>query len=92
MPSEEEDEIVRRLQARADAMREKPIELILGSPPGPYITPLCTQVGLQGNEGKTELLLETKNGHVILVPISSDALGSLLSLVEHFVRPDEPLN
>jgi len=90
MASDDDDptEIVRRLQAHADARPEAPIELTLGNQPGPYKVPLCTRVGLMSAPDMLGLRLETGKGHVILLPLSREALETLRNLME-FARPDE---
>jgi hypothetical protein len=87
-----DDELVRRLQARANAMRSEPIELTLGSQPGPYRVPLCTRVGLMNTEDIQGLRLETDKGQVVLLPMTGEALESLRNLCERFLRPNEPTN
>jgi hypothetical protein len=90
--SDDVRKLVERLQARADAMREEPIELMLGSQPGPYKAPLCNRVGLLNTPDMRGLRLETDKGHVVLVPMTDEALLSLLSLAEFCIRPDEATN
>ena len=90
--SKDEDDLVRRLQSRADAARSQPIALRLDSPPGPYKLPLCNRVGVNGSEGSAELLLQTKSGHLIVAPVTNEALADLLDIVERFVRPNKPSN
>jgi hypothetical protein len=90
--SSEENELIRRLQARADAMRKEPIELMLGSQPGPYKAPLCNRAGLMNIPDMQGLRLETDKGHVLLIPMTDEALLSLLDLAERYIRPDEATN
>ncbi len=90
--SEDERDLVRRLQARADSMRPEPIELMLDNQPGPYKVPLCTRVGLLNTDDMQGLRLETDKGHVVLLPMTGEALESLRDLCERFLRPDEPTN
>jgi hypothetical protein len=90
--NEEERKLVERLQARAEAMRDEPIELMLGSQPGPYKAPLCSRVGLISSPDMRGLRLETDKGHVVLVPMTDEALLSLMGLAESYIRPDEPTN
>jgi hypothetical protein len=79
-----DDELVRRMQARADAMRDQPIELILANAPGPYRLPKCTTAGLNvPYPHRPELILDTENGQRILIeldPEALEALGDLISL------------
>jgi len=90
--SDDVRKLVERLQARAEAMREEPIELMLGSQPGPYKVPLCNQAGLLSTPDMRGLRLETDKGHVVLVPMTDEALLSLLGLAERYIRPDEATN
>jgi hypothetical protein len=90
--SDDERKLVEKLQARADAMRKEPIELMLGSQPGPYRVPLCSRVGLLDNSDMRGLRLETDKGHVVLIPMTDEALLSLLDLAERYIRPDEATN
>ena len=52
--------LVASLQARAEAMRDEPIELMLGNQPGPYKVPLCNKAGLMNTPDMRGLRLETK--------------------------------
>lgn len=90
--SDDVRKLVEQLQARADAMREQPIELMLGSQPGPYITPQCNRVALMNTPDMRGIRLETDKGHIVLVPMTDEALLTLLDLAEHFIRPDEAPN
>ena len=76
--SDNDDDLVRRLQARANAMRNPPIQLKLGTGPGPYQLPLCNRAGVHILDAyKAELILDTESGQRILVPLTSDAIESL---------------
>jgi hypothetical protein len=90
--SEDVRKLVAGLQARADAMRSEPIELMLGNQPGPYKAPLCIRVALMNTPDMRGLRLETDKGHVLLIPMNDEVLLSLSSLAEMFIRPDEPTN
>jgi hypothetical protein len=86
MSSEEED-LVRRLQAQADGMRDPPLELLLGNDPGPYQLPLCVRVAVHTPDANTaQLILDTERGQRILVPLPADVLVSLGDLISFLIN------
>jgi hypothetical protein len=85
MPSD--DEIMRRLQARADSERPETIEF---NGPGPFELPKCSHQVSALTIPKEEyfvLQLETEErDQRLLIPVSVRALPSLKALVDHLVK------
>jgi hypothetical protein len=91
--SDNDDDLVRRLQARANAMRNPPIQLKLGTGPGPYQLPLCNRAGVHIVDAYTaELILDTESGQRILVPLTSDAIESLEGVLSFVLKRNRPAN
>ena len=75
---DEKDELVRRLQAQADGMRDQPIELTLANMPGPFRLPKCQRAGVNILDGhRAELIFDTERGQRILVEMDSAVFESL---------------
>jgi hypothetical protein len=71
MDEDEERELVRRLQERANAMGP-PVELMLANAPGPYRLPKCNYVALNIlDPNRAELILDTEHGQRILIEVDS---------------------
>jgi hypothetical protein len=81
-------EMIEREQTLANAMRNPPLELKLGSDPGPYRSPRCIRVGLY-KEGRStmELTLDTEADQRLLIPLSAEAFQTLCNLVDFATRP-----
>jgi hypothetical protein len=91
--SSEETDLVRRLQAFADGLREKPLPLLLANDPGPYQLPRCRSASVHILDSDTaQLILDTENDQRILVPMSADLLESLGRTISSvFIAPqDDP--
>jgi hypothetical protein len=88
--SSEENDLVRRLQAMADGLRDKPLPLLLANDPGPYQLPLCTRASVHIlDSGTAQLILDTESDQRILVPLSVDLLGALMGTIAAALTPRE---
>ena len=86
MPTEK-DEWLGRLHALADTMQNKPLDIRLGSPPGPYRLPKCSGVALHIHEpGDSQLLFDTETGQRVLMPISAETLRTLGNLISDALK------
>jgi hypothetical protein len=91
--SDNNDDLVRRLRARANAMRNPPIQLKLGTGPGPYQLPLCNRAGVHILDAyRAELILDTDSGQRILAPLTSDAIESLGGVLSYVLKRNRPAN
>jgi hypothetical protein len=88
MTPKELREMIEREQALANAMRNPPLELTLGSDPGPYRSPRCIRAGLyKEGHGTVELILDTEADQRLLIPLSAEAFQTLCNLVDIATRP-----
>ncbi len=86
--SSEENDLVRRLQAKADGLRKEPLQLLLAKDPGPYQLPLCTRVSVHILDSDTaQLILDTESDQRILVPLSVDLLAALKGTIAAALTP-----
>jgi hypothetical protein len=87
-PGEDEHQLVKRLQARSAALRDKPLPLLLANDPGPYELPLVTSASVSIlPSGTAQLILDTENDQQILVPLSLDLLEALGSTIKFALTP-----
>ncbi len=86
--SSEENDLVRRLQAKADGLRKEPLPLLLGNDFGPYQLPLCIRASVYiEDSGMAQLILDTKDDQQILIPLSVELLRSLGGAISTSLTP-----
>lgn len=88
--SSEESDLVRRLQAFADGLQDKPLPLLLAKDPDPYQLPLCIRASVHIlDSGTAQLILDTENDQRILVPMSAETLQSLGGTISFVFNPPQ---
>jgi hypothetical protein len=91
MASDEERELVRRLQAVADGYGKGEVELSLADQPRLYRLPKCKTAGMMHyNSNRAELLLDTEGDHRFVIELDSKAAETLYHLLEITFRGTQP--